>query len=116
MISNLKVFKKSYDFLLWIYPVIKKFPKSEKYTLGEKIKNCILDLLENIIYFCKNKNKLKYLQKIDLNLEKLRIFIRIGKDLNIISFKKYDFAEKQITDIGLLIGGLIKKYNFKIPK
>jgi hypothetical protein len=77
MIDDLLIFKKTYDLLLWLYPTIKKFPKSDKYTLGENLKKCVLNILENIICFCKNKNKLLYLNKIDLDLEKLRIFVLI---------------------------------------
>ena len=112
MLDDFKLFKKSYDLLLWIYPTIKKFPKSDKYTLGENIKKCILDIISNIICFCKYKNKLLYLNKIDLDLEKLRIFFRISKDIKILSFKKYDFVELQINELGNIVGGLLKKNDF----
>ena len=112
MLDDFKLFKKSYDLLLWIYPTIKKFPKSDKYTLGENIKKCILNIISNIICFCKYKNKLLYLNKIDLDLEKLRIFFRISKDIKILSFKKYDFVELQINELGNIVGGLLKKNEF----
>jgi four helix bundle protein len=110
MLNDLKVFKETYDFSLWIYKIINNFPKSEKYTLGENIKKCLLDIFENIISFCKYDYKKRYLKNIDINLEKLRIFLRFAKDLNILSFRRYDYAEKKLYDIGLLVGGLMKKY------
>jgi len=110
MLNDLKIFKEVYDFSLWMYKIIKKFPKSEKYTLGEKIKNCLLNIFDNIISFCKYDYKKRYLKNIDLNLEKLRIFLRFAKDLNILSFKRYNYSEKKLYEIGLLVGGLLKKY------
>ena len=54
MIDDLKLYKETYDFLLWLYPEIKKFPKSEKYTLGERLKNTTESLLLNIVLINKN--------------------------------------------------------------
>jgi hypothetical protein len=35
-----------YQFLAWLAPTIEKFPKSHKYTLGDRIQTLALDVLE----------------------------------------------------------------------
>jgi len=110
MLNNLKLYKETYDFLLWVYPEIKKFPKSDKYTLGKKIKQLTEELLVNIILANKNTSKKEYLKIADLKLELLRIFIRLSKDIKIIGLKKYETASKKLDDIGKLLGGLLNRF------
>jgi len=37
------------QFLVWLVPTIEKFPRSQKFTLGDRIQNTALDVLERII-------------------------------------------------------------------
>jgi hypothetical protein len=106
MLNDLKLYKETYNFLLYIYPELKKFPKSDKYTLGEDIKNKIILLLSLIIIF--SKQKVNCLKDADKELELLRIYFRLSFDLKIISFKKYEIISLKLNDIGNLLGGLIK--------
>jgi hypothetical protein len=46
--NNLPVYKTSYDLLLGVFEVVKTFGREYKYTLGDKIKNEIVDLITNI--------------------------------------------------------------------
>ena len=55
--NNFILFEKTYSFLLWLHPTIKKFPKSDKYTIGEEIKKTTLDILKYIMLFNKTKDK-----------------------------------------------------------
>ncbi len=111
MLSDFKLFQNTYDFLLWLWPTISRFPKSEKYVLGEELKKITTSLLRNIIAFNNTDiDKKKYLDNANIELEELRVFIRLSKDLKILDFKKYEFASKQLDEIGKLLGGLISKY------
>ncbi len=106
MLNDLKLYKETYNFLLYMYPEIKKLPKSDKFTLGEDIKKQIISLLSNIIIY--SKQKVNCLNKADQNLELLRIYIRLSFDLNLISFKKYEIMSLKLNNMGNLLGGLIK--------
>jgi hypothetical protein len=35
-----------YQFLLWLGPTLEKFPKGQKFTLGDRIQNLALDVLQ----------------------------------------------------------------------
>lgn len=108
MLDDLKLYKESYDFFLWLWPLINKFPKSEKYVLGEKIKLCFIIFFENIIAYNYNFERQESLKKANIELEKLRLFIRLAKDLNLINFNKYEIASRKLNEIGKLLGGLLK--------
>jgi hypothetical protein len=38
-----------YRFLAWLVPTIEKFPKSHKFTIGDRIETVALDVLEALI-------------------------------------------------------------------
>jgi len=103
--ENLKLFQKSYDYYEWIYPHLKNFPKSERFTLVQHIENTLLDFLGEVIMARKSKDTLKHLEKADQNLEKLKIFLRLSKDLEFISIGQYEESSKRLEEIGKILGG-----------
>jgi four helix bundle protein len=107
MINDLKLYKETYNLLLYLFPEIKKFPKSDKYTLGEQIKKTLISFLKNIVLFSKHKKCC--LQEADSDLEIIRVYVRLCFDLKIITFNKYETISKKTNDIGNLLGGLIKQ-------
>src|SRR4051812_2058784 len=38
-----------YRFLLWLIPAVEKFPRSQKFLLGDRIQNAGLEVLERLI-------------------------------------------------------------------
>lgn len=110
MLHELKIFQKTYDLILYLYPVVNKFPKSEKFVLGQRIENTALNVLEGIIVANQEVDKEDRLKKTSVELEKLRIFIRLAKDLKFIGFKQYGHVSKMVNEIGKMLGGMIKKF------
>jgi hypothetical protein len=39
----------AYRFLLWLIPAVEKFPRSQKFLLGDRIQSTALDVLERLI-------------------------------------------------------------------
>jgi len=75
-----------YDFILWHMRKVTKYPKAFKYSLGERITNSQLDILERIIESqYSSRKKSHFLRQANLGLEKLRYLIRISKETNCIS-------------------------------
>ena len=111
MIEDMKIFNKTYEFIKWLHMLLNKFPKSEKYTMAQKMENTVLSFLESIIQSNNDFDKKESLRKAIIELDKLRIFFRLSKDLQFISFSQYEFGSKQINEIGRMLGGWYKKYN-----
>ena len=38
-----------YRFMLWLVPAVEKFPRSQKFLLGDRIQSTALDVLERLI-------------------------------------------------------------------
>lgn len=111
MFQNLKIFEKTYELILWIYPAVNRFPKTQRFVLGQQVENTVLNLLKLIIQANAERNKLPYLKQTSIELDKLRILIRLCKDLRFLSIKQYEFAVSKINEIGKMLGGWIKNYN-----
>ena len=71
MIEDMKIFHKTYEFIKWLHTLLNKFPKSEKYTMAQKIENTSLAFLEAIIESNNDFDKKKSLQKAIIELDKL---------------------------------------------
>jgi len=108
-----QIIAKTYDLLLYIIPQISKFPRSERYTLGEKLQelSCrILDILLEAFY---SSDKLALLRMANLELEKARYYIRLCKDLKLLNLHKYEVVSKMINEVGVQLGGWIKQQQQK---
>ncbi len=82
---------RTYDLILWIIPILQKFPKGQKYLLGDRIESLLLDILELLIQAVYTKNKIGFLKEANLKIETLRYMVRLVKDLRYLSIKNYGF-------------------------
>jgi hypothetical protein len=108
MLSELKIFTKLYDLILWLYPMVNKFPKVQRFVLGQRIENSALELLRLMIKANTSRNKGPILEEFSVELDQLRILIRLSKDLKFMSINQYAYASGLINEIGKMLGGWIK--------
>lgn len=90
--EHLKVYKKSYELMIESYKLIKNYPREYKYTLWEKIKEMTLDLIMLIYEANSSTDLLKKREIIYTAIwewEKIKMLLRVSKDVNILSLKKY---------------------------
>ena len=90
--------------------LIFKFPKHERYSLGEKIENSILEAIE--IFILANQS-LKYerekiLLKANSKIELLKILFRISLNCQMLEGKEYLEIENKLQEIGKMTQGWIK--------
>jgi hypothetical protein len=99
----------TYNFLLWLIPALEKFPRSQKYLLGDRLQQQTLLLLDHLISATYAKERSLHLRQANLEIEKLRFGIRLAKDLHHFDLKRYEFAARALDQIGRMIGGWLKK-------
>lgn len=97
--------EKTYQFLLWLIPAVEKFPRTQKFLLGDRIQTLALDVQESLIEATYSKSPATHLLACNLRLEKLRFLLRLAMDLRYLDLKRYEFAAKAIDEIGRLVGG-----------
>ncbi|MDD2934871.1 MAG: diversity-generating retroelement protein Avd [Candidatus Pacebacteria bacterium] len=98
--QHLPIFQSTYDLTLEIHKRANNFPRMHRHSIGEKIKNTSIDLLDLIVTANSAKNKTMYLENAQNILEKLKIYIRICFDLKILGQKGFEFLTRKIDEIG----------------
>ena len=108
--DKLILFQKIYDFVLWLYPLINRIPKSHRLVLGKHVEEMGL----NLLLLATKANKIKdggrraiQLQISD-ELDTLRILVRLTKDLRFMSIAQYEHAAEKMNEIGKILYGWMK--------
>lgn len=90
--------------------MIFSLPKFERFSIGEKIENEILSIIELVTEAntVTKYERERFLIKANGKNECLKILVRLCFDMTIIEFKTYINLEKRIQEIGKQIQGWIK--------
>jgi hypothetical protein len=94
-----------YRFILWLVPTVEKFPRSQKFLLGDRIQSTALDVLERLIEATYTRGRQPMLAAANLGIEKLRLLFRLSFDLKFLDMRRYEHAARSLDEIGRLIGG-----------
>jgi 23S rRNA-intervening sequence protein len=97
-----------FQFVVWLIPTLEKFPRSQKFLLGDRIQTTALDVLEELIEATYSKARERSLGEANLGIEKLRFMFRVCVELRFLNFRRYEHAARSLDEIGRMIGGWIK--------
>jgi hypothetical protein len=97
-----------FRFTVWLIPTLDKFPRSQRFLLGDRIQATALDVLERLIEATYSKARERALGEANLGLEKLRFLFRICVELHYLDSRRYEHAARTVDEIGRLVGGWIK--------
>ena len=101
--SYSKLFQKSYDLVMFIYPVVNKFPKSQRLILSERIETTAILILDDVLRL--NYRDSKILRKnISVKAQRLQVLFRVSKNLSFLDFNKYEYVCKLLNEIRALAG------------
>jgi hypothetical protein len=108
-VKNLNVYTKTEELLYKIYPVLIKYPKSERYALCQTIKLEFFELLKFISLANSVKSKrVTYLQEADGHLQTLKILIDLSKKRRYISTGFHRVARGELEEVNRLLSGYIR--------
>lgn len=106
--EELKIQQKAFEMMQYGYQALSQFPKSEKFALVVDIKRCMHMILERIIEANKKYYKKTTLQELDVEITKLKAYIRLSYNLKFLPIKKYEIWSAQAVEMGRMVGGWIK--------
>ena len=99
-----------FQFLLWLIPAIEKFPRSQKFLLGDRIQGTALDVLENLVEATYTRDRQGHLAGANIGIEKLRFLFRLSVELHYLDRQRYEHAARALDEIGRLVGGWMKTH------
>ena len=94
-----------YQFLLWLVPTVEKFPRSQKFLLGDRMQGTALDVMERLIDATYSRERRAALAAANLGIEKLRFLFRMASDLRYLDLRRYEHAARSLDEVGRLVGG-----------
>lgn len=97
--EHLPLFKKAYDFKLYFVKLQRGFPKDFKYGLAAEIRELCLKIIDNIILANNNTEKKEYLQNLLIAIERIKVKVRLLKDLKVIKLSSYKYISEQLVEI-----------------
>lgn len=108
--SNLAIHQKYLELIYYTNDILKKYPKSETFALVKEIKTSLYSGLKLLMYAIKvynKQDKLKYLNELDINLNLLKIHIRLSYKYKYITLQNYQSWSNLITDVCNMLGAWI---------
>ena len=101
LFTELPLYKAAYDLLMDIYQRTTHFPREHKYSLGERLKIEITEVLINIYKAnsFKAEDRLEAIQAARLNIEVVRMLVRLSRDLKIIGLKGFVATNIKIEEV-----------------
>jgi hypothetical protein len=102
------IFTRTYDLLRWLIPVTVKFPRQHRFVMAETLQRTALAFQDLVVEASFTQQPMERLKQADMNLHKLRIYLRLSHDLKLLSAGQYRHVVKMIDEIGRLLGGWMR--------
>jgi hypothetical protein len=106
--SDLQVIATTYDLVLWTCRHLARFPRSFRFSLGDRLERRLYDILDQLLRARYTRDRLPLLQAVNQELELLRFQFRLAKDLRCLALDSYGHAARQVNEIGRMVGGWLK--------
>ncbi len=103
------IFTRTYDLLRWLIPMTIKFPRQQRFVMAEAVQRTALRFQERLIEAARAEDPMPLLRQADVDLTKLRFYLRLCRDLHLMSMGQYAHAARMINEVGRLLGGWMKK-------
>ena len=99
------IFERWSDFVCWLMPLTDGFPRKARLTLVRRIDDLALDVLDDLTTACYTRQKRDTLDAANLKLTRLRVMLRLARDLQYLSRDRHEGAVRTIDQIGRMLGG-----------
>jgi hypothetical protein len=96
---------KTYDFTLWLLPKVENFPRSHRFTVGDRLTSQTLDLLTALVEAAYARDKRPLLDLATRRINAIRYLLRLAKDLKLLTADSWAFSAAKLDEIGRMAGG-----------
>lgn len=97
--------QKAYDICLWLTARVARFPRQHKFTLGDRLETTALDLILALVEASHASAKDRALYRADRLLDQLRVLLRLGRDMGLVTTRQQEFISAWTDELGRMLGG-----------
>ena len=87
---------------------VERFPRTARFTLGDRLVNSSLNLIELITDAIYTRERGPLLNRVNQELERQRVLFRIAHDRRYLSIAQYEHIAKALDEAGRMTGGWLK--------
>ena len=110
------IFVKTYELLRWLLPHTVGLPRAQRFLLAKRIEYAALTYHEWIMRAGRGGGSALDLKEADIELAKLRVYLRLAMEMRLLSFGQYEHAARMVDEIGRLLGGWTKQRGGRTPR
>ena len=106
---KLVVYNKAIDFVVFVYALIKKFPKEEQYALCDQLRRAVVSIPSNMaegMGRASNKEKVHFLEIAYASLMEVECQLDIALKLNYITDEEWNAESIKSEELERLLSGL----------
>jgi hypothetical protein len=107
--EDLLVLSKWEEFTGWLLDRTRKWPKSARFTLTQRIENHALDITETLVTARYDPRVRKdALRRVNLTLERMRFLFRIASKHQVMPKRSFEAAMRGVDETGRMVHGWVK--------
>src|SRR5438105_8349782 len=106
--QHLPIYKQTYDTLLLTMTATKDFPREYKYTLGQKIKDELIELVVMIYRANSAADKRRHIESIVERIQAIQLMLRLSHDMKILSRRHYAALSEMTDSLAKQAGGWLQ--------
>lgn len=99
--------RKVHDMMDYGLDAVVQYPKVVKFTIGNHMIELMNSIADKTIEVKKKYTKKTTLQNLDIEIDKLRFFIRLSEKKKYLSPGRYDVWSEKVDEIGRIVGGML---------
>lgn len=106
MNEKLLVLRKLEEWIFSVQPSLRKFPKTERFTLVNRIENTTYECIDAVISANLDKaRRPQFIFQARVGMGRLQFLIRVARNNNFISMSHYELYSEKISEIGKMLTG-----------
>ncbi len=98
------IFARTYDLLQWLLPHTNGWPRCYRFTLTQELVRAALRFQERLLEASLTGETARRLEQADVELAKVRLYLRLGYDLKLIAPGQFAHVSALIGHVGRLLG------------
>jgi len=108
MAESDNVLTRLHDLLVYLVPQLNRFPREQKFVLGDRIETKLLEVQESCLRAYYGREKQPHLIEANMGLEVTRHLVRLAHALRYFSHHTYAVVSEKVDVVGRMIGGWLK--------
>ena len=94
-----------YPLVRWLIPTVDRFPRRQKFLLGDRLRSTALDGLARLVEATFTRDRSRLLNQVNVDLDKLRLLLRLARELGHLDARRYEHGARRPDEVGRLVGG-----------